>query len=311
MRRALICSIVVFLAFPAARVDASSSMREDAHGDGNVSGEVKERLLPARFRMDETLTLSGRRLESPMVSRAELNAQRAGSDETSGMTGMPPSRSVALAMLGSAVLPGLGELYVATGSRKVSHYLRVPLFLGLDIWFWYGYRNNYDKGKEVKAEYEAFGDAHWSEERFLQQHPYCDGIGGCDDWQQYNEEARESGRYFFVYIPKELDREEYYENMGKYDAFAFGWDDWNGDYDNFEPWTPNRTEYWAMRAESDDYLLTADRFVMALIVNRVVSMLDAGWLAYRYNKGEYDDEGWTLELKPGTEASSLGLAYRF
>ncbi len=50
---------------------------------------------------------------------------------------------------------------------------------------------------------------------------------------------------------------------------------------------------------------------MALIVNRVVSLLDAGWLAYRYNRGDYDDGGLSLDLRPGVEYSSIGISYRF
>ncbi len=262
------------------------------------------------YRLNETLRFTGRKLETPIVTREELEAQRSGFQETGSAVSARPKRNIAAAIIASAVLPGMGELYVATGTKKVSHYIRVPVFLALDVYFWYSYRDNYDKGKEVKAEYEMFGDEHWSEERFLLQHPYCDGIGGCDSWEQYNEDAK-GDYYYFVYIPKHLDHEEYYENMGKYDAFAFGWDDWNGDYNDVEAWTPNRTTYWAMRTESDDYLLRGDRYVMALIINRVVSMLDAGWLAYRYNRGDYDDAGWTLDLRPGMESSSIGLSYRF
>ena len=262
------------------------------------------------YRLNETLRFTGRKRETPIVTREELEAQRSGFQETGSAVSARPKRNIAAAIIASAVLPGMGELYVATGTKKVSHYIRVPVFLALDVYFWYSYRDNYDKGKEVKAEYEMFGDEHWSEERFLLQHPYCDGIGGCDSWEQYNEDAK-GDYYYFVYIPKHLDHEEYYENMGKYDAFAFGWDDWNGDYNDVEAWTPNRTTYWAMRTESDDYLLRGDRYVMALIINRVVSMLDAGWLAYRYNRGDYDDAGWTLDLRPGMESSSIGLSYRF
>jgi len=280
-----------------------------AHADASKENEGKAFDLES-WRMNETLRLSGKKLETPIVTREELESQRAGAQDAGAGVRARPGRNVAVAMLASAILPGTGELYVATGSKKVSHYVRVPVFLAMDAWFWYAYRDNYDKGKEVKAAYERYGDAHWSEERFLLQHPYCDGIGGCDSWQQYNEEAK-GDYYYFVYIPRYLDHEEYYENMGKYDAFAFGWDDWNGDYDNFEPWTPHRTVYWGMRTESDEYLLRADRYVMALIINRVVSMLDAGWLAYRYNKGEYDDGGWTLDFRPGIGYSSVGLSYRF
>ncbi len=297
MRFVVSCMLALLIAAPPAQADAS---KENAEKTFDLES----------WRINETLKLNGSKLESPIVTREELTAQKAGFSETGSAVSARPGRNIAVAMLASAVLPGMGELYVATGSKKVTHYLRVPVFLAMDAYFWYAYRDNYDKGKEIKAEYEMFGDAHWSEERFLLQHPYCDGIGGCDSWELYNAEAK-GDYYYFVYIPRHLDHEEYYENMGKYDAFSFGWDDWNGDYDNVKAWTPNRTTYWEMRIESDDYLLKADRFVMALILNRIVSMLDAGYLAYRYNKGEYDDGGWTLDLRPGLENTSIGLSYRF
>ena len=50
---------------------------------------------------------------------------------------------------------------------------------------------------------------------------------------------------------------------------------------------------------------------MALIVNRVVSLLDAGWIAYKFNRGDYDDNGLTLDFRPGVEYSSVGISYRF
>lgn len=296
-----------------------------ASGSGGTEKEegVLTRILGARegdyldsggYGMKETLRLSGTRIESPGLSWGARVASRAA--EYGWPTPPPPPEArqaggnIAIAVLASAVLPGMGELYVWSGTRRLSHLLRAPVFLALDAYFWYSYDYNHDRGKEIKAAYERFCDAHWSEERFLQQHPYCDGIGGCDSWQQYNEEAR-GDYYYFVYIPRHLDHEEYYENCGKYDAFAFGWDDWNGDYDDFEPWTPNRTKYWSMRSESDDYLVKGDQFIMLLIVNRVASMIDAGWLAYKAGRGDYDGGGWSLDIEPGTMSSSLGISYRF
>ena len=261
-----------------------------------------------RFRVEETLKLPGPRLEAPLVTYEELMGARGAPAEP--VTRPGGGKKIAVAMLASAILPGAGELYVWSGTRRLSHLVRAPVFMALDAYFWYSYDYNHDTGKDIKAEYEAYCDAHWSEQRFLQLHPYCAGIGGCDSWQQYNEEAK-GDYWYFVYIPKELDREEYYENCGKYDAFAFGWDDWDGDYDNFTPWTPHRTTYWAMRSESDDYLLKGDQFIMLLIINRVVSMLDAGWLAYRASRGAYDDGGWSLDLRPGLVAPTVGISYRF
>ena len=305
MRFVVSCMLALLLAGLAPQAHAAPPAHVDASKESNGPS-----LDLGSWRINETLKFNGTRLETPNVTREELEAQRAGYQESGSSAAVRPRRNIAAAIIASAVLPGMGELYVATGSKKLSHYLRVPVFIALDAYFWYSYRDNYDKGKEVKAEYEMFGDEHWSEERFLLLHPFCTGYDGCDDWEFYNENGNNFVPYF-VYIPRHLDHEEYYENMGKYDNFVYGWDDWDGDYDNLEPWTPNRTTYWAMRLESDDYLLKADRYVMALIINRTVSMLDAGWLAYRYNKGKYDDGGWTLDLRPGMESSSIGLSYRF
>jgi len=305
--RSIISCIVLLATVAAAGAAGATDPAGAVSGTGVFSKETRPLELD-RYRVEETLKLSGPRLEVPLVSYEEmLHARPAGAQQESSPGG---KKKIALAMLASAVLPGAGEFYVWTGTRRLSHLLRAPVFVALDAYFWYSYDYNHDKGKEIKAEYEAFCDAHWSEERFLELHPYCAGIGGCDSWQQYNEEAK-GDYWYFVYIPKYLDREEYYENCGKYDAFAFGWDDWNGDYDNFKPWTPNRTTYWGLRSESDDYLIKGDQFVMMLIINRVVSMLDAGWLAYQASRGAYDDGGWSLDLRPGLVAPTVGVSYRF
>ncbi|HSG26927.1 MAG TPA: hypothetical protein VLA34_00505, partial [Candidatus Krumholzibacterium sp.] len=179
----------------------------------------------------------------------------------------------------------------------------------------------YDTGKDFKRQYEEYCDEHWSEERFLEQHPVCYGLGGCVDWEEYNEVGPQMQKFFFIYIPRELDREEFYENCGKYDAFAFGWDDWDQEYwlttdqthETFKTltWTDNRTYYWSLRDESDKYLIRADRFVMGAIINRVVSMIDAAWLAYAANRGTPDIGGVTLDIVPGMEKSTIGLSYRF
>jgi len=303
--------IMIFTAAAPARGStraAGTSAPQRVGGDTGVFSKDSPLLDLDRYRVEETLKLSGPRLEVPIVTYDELMRARPGAGPAAARPGS--TKKIAVAVIASAILPGAGELYVWTDTRKLSHLARAPLFMALDAYFWYSYDYNHGKGKEIKAEYEAFCDAHWSEERFLQLHSYCVGIGGCDSWEQYNEEAK-GDYWYFVYIPKELDREEYYENCGKYDAFAFGWDDWDGDYDNFQPWTPNRTTYWAMRGESNDYLAKGEDFIKLLIINRVVSMLDAGWLAYRATRGAYDDGGWSLDLRPGLVAPTVGVSYRF
>ncbi|MCU0639066.1 MAG: hypothetical protein MUF59_04260 [Candidatus Krumholzibacteria bacterium] len=283
---------------------------------GDPKSEIPGGFDLRAYRAEETLRLAGRKLESPSVRYEDLMDAR---NSLPGRSIRPGGKKkMAIAMVASAILPGAGELYLYFDSGYRPALYRAPVFMALDAYLWYGYKTNLDKGKDFKSEYEDYCDAHWSEARFLLQHPWCEGLGpeGCTDYQQYNENASEMQQFFFIYMPKSQDREEYYENCGKYDAFAFGWDDWDptgwdGSYETFEPWTPHRTEYWSIRDESDKYLVRADQHVMLAIVNRVLSVLDAAWIAYTINRGDDDYGGLNIEFRPDSRMPTVGVNYRF
>jgi hypothetical protein len=276
------------------RAETERSVFEAERGDFDLES----------YRLSETLQLSGGRIAQPVVSATEIMARHA----PPRAVGPGRGRRVAISVLCSAILPGLGELYLYLQSRDSKILARVPLFLAYEGYNWYAYKDNHDKGRDLKDQYVAFADEHWSEERFLEQHPCCSGYGGCPDWEFYNEECNGEIDYF-PYIPLRLDFEEYYENLGKYDAFVYGWDDW----DEMNPtyWTPNRTYYWSLRQDSNKHLSRADDHVMLLIVGRVLSMIDAGWLAYRMGSGESRREGWSLDLRTDRAYPSMAIRYRF
>jgi hypothetical protein len=267
------------------------------------------------LRLDERLAYRGTRLEMPIVSLLSGPTASAGPGGGASWSG----RKTALAMIASAILPGMGELYCYTASRDSWTLARVPAFVALDGFMWYEYFHNHKVGKDYKHDYELYARAHWDLDRFLANHPCCAslGSGGCGTWQFYNEHCQ--GQYnFFVYTPIESSTEEYYENIGKYNAFAFGWDDaaaW--DFNNpteakdYQYWTPHRQYYWSLRKDSDHYLGRADNFLMGLLVSRVVSVLDTGWLAYRISKGDDPNKGWSLRFKTYDEAPSLVITRRF
>ncbi len=228
-------------------------------------------------------------------------------------------KKTAIAIISSAILPGLGELYVYAHSKDKAILARVGAFFALDGYLWYGYYHNHTKGKGFKQDYMDYADAHWSLDRFLHEHPCCNQGAGdsCSSWVYFNTHCQSEPNYFY-YTPREIDMEEYYENMGKYNAFVFGWDDakpW--DYNNprqfseYQYWTPEREHYWSLRIKSDKYLLRSKQHLMMLLVNRVVSMLDAGWIARRTSKGEDTDKGWSLGFESYDEAPSLIISRRF
>jgi hypothetical protein len=220
-------------------------------------------------------------------------------------------KNTAIAILASAVLPGMGELYCYRSSRDTWTLARVPVFLAVEGYLWYSYADNKDMGKDEKARYEAYADEHWSLDRFLANHPCCQGLGGCEGYEDYNESCKNDYNYFY-YTPVEEDREEYYENIGKYNAFAFGWDD-ALDYGDpaFTYETPHRVEYVGIRNSSDDYLLKADQSLMGLIVNRVVSMIDTAWLSYRLSKGQDPEKGWGIRFRTFEETPVVVVNRRF
>ena len=85
---------------------------------GTVGENTATAFAPDRYRLDETLRMSGTKLHAPLVSKEELAAQRAGHGEAGSYAATRPRRNIAAAMIASAVIPGMGQLYVATGSKK-------------------------------------------------------------------------------------------------------------------------------------------------------------------------------------------------
>jgi hypothetical protein len=300
--------VLIGLLIAVSSLDASaavggSSTVQELGSDHSVFEAARDRFELSSYRLDETLRLQGKRIDRPIVSMSEIMLRHAPpSAQPSGR-----GRRIAISVLCSAILPGLGELYLYTQSRDNAILARVPLFLAFEGYNWYAYKDNHDKGRDLKDQYIVFADEHWSEERFLEQHPCCYG-GFCTDWEFYNEHCND-GPDYFPYIPRHLDFEEYYENLGKYEAFVYGWDDW--DSENPEYWTPNRTYYWSLRQDSNKHLSRADDHIMLLIVNRVLSMVDAGWLAYRMGRGEVKEEGLSLDLHPGRVYPSVAIRYKF
>jgi hypothetical protein len=323
MRFAFIsCILAVFLVSPASLRASSSidvSMEPAAATQPSITASVfrpdVELSGILALRLGERLSLGGTRIEAPAPMRFGSPAASAGTASGASWS----RKKTAIAMVASAILPGMGELYCYTASRDRWTLARVPALVALDAYMWYGYIHNHRVGKDYKQDFEDYADAHWSLDKFLKEHPCCNqGVGdSCESWTDFNEVCQGEPNYFY-YTSREIDGEEYYENVGKYNAFVFGWDDaeeWDynnpDEFSDYQYWTPHRQYYWSLRKESDKYLLRSDEFLMGLLVSRVVSMLDTGWLAYRISKGQNPDKGWSLRFKTYDEVPSLIISRRF
>ncbi|OGC85473.1 MAG: hypothetical protein A2W07_03765 [candidate division Zixibacteria bacterium RBG_16_43_9] len=207
------------------------------------------------------------------------------------------SKSTKRGFLYSLVVPGAGEFYA--GSK-----IKAVLFFGLEAGFWTGYFTYHKKGKNKETEYLNFANAHWN----IYDYSESLVVRYADlklDSTTLVTSGPDSGRMIVIDVPgiyydqngdsivlshslhpeagHPIDRnQQYYEEVGKYDQFRFGWDDFTGVF-----LTANRNFYLNLRRDSNSLLDKANRFVMFSIANHLLSAFDAAIAVRSYNrKGE-------------------------
>ncbi len=187
-------------------------------------------------------------------------------------------RSKTVPLLMSLVMPGAGEAYLG--------HKRGYLMMAVDVASWIGVKSYHDKGNQKRDEYYAFADAHWSEARLAAAFSAIDPDA--------------PGTYYFgvtnhtelpLWVSLEDDRREYYENLGKWEQFIFGWEDFTDprfftdlgpDYtsqDLRDPRiSPLRQQYRALREESNRQFTKRDRLVYFNMATRLFSLFQVAYL---------------------------------
>lgn len=202
-------------------------------------------------------------------------------------------KSPVLAGLFSLVIPGTGELY--SGS-----YWLAGLFAALEGAGWYFNASQTGKGDDKTAEFEVYADQHWSAVKYAEwlnanakNFPGGENAVQIDinsdeslpHWQRVNwdqmHETEMAIPQFSHKLPPHGDQ-QYFELIGKYNQYSYGWDDkTSGDY-----WYPSaRFEYYSgLRGDANSFYDTADTILNLIILNHVLSAIDAAWAAARFNQ---------------------------
>jgi len=179
-------------------------------------------------------------------------------------------KSVKKAFLYSLIVPGSGELYA--GSK-----IKAALFFGLDVTLWALYFNYHGKGKDKEDEYRTFADSTWSETEYkwwLWEHLHIDS-----DTAQYWDPEKQEWTYLSHHLPDKK-TDQYYEMIGKYEQFAWGW----VDYDNTTNFSLYRDFYLGVRRDANDLLNKATYSAMFSLANHILSAFDAAISVKRHNK---------------------------
>jgi len=219
-------------------------------------------------------------------------------------------KSVVTAMLLSTLFPGAGQFYA--NYRSVTTYI----FPVIEIGLWVGYFSYQKKGSDKEDEYEAFAtDVRYDEE----------GIAYTNYNRQYQQEVENlmigvNAEDLYDDTHFRLDdsnSQHFYEDIGKYDKYIFGWEDWYATYvihnggnalfafqgeDADQKWVGNyadsthmaagiydepgcalRDEYITMRQDAEEYYDSADMFTFFIVFNHILSAIDAVRVTRAYN----------------------------
>ena len=243
----------------------------------------------------------------------------------------------------SFLVPGLGEAYVGSKTSV--------LFLGVEAFAWWMYLTNTNEGRDREDEFQDYANAHWnyvvdagydspldadtfdepSYFEWLKYHfqevnlPRFGDVNTLDpyDYEQINalleETVTKTGSSINGYSVHDLPStktQQYYEMIGKYPQFVYGWEDvddldadgnplnstvrvgatvnYSENIRNIN--SPMREHYEDMRKSSNDALKAGQRGVYVMLLNRVVSAVHAARMAYKHNQ-KIDSELSTIDVK--------------
>jgi len=179
------------------------------------------------------------------------------------------THSAIKAVVFSVVVPGAGQAYNKS-------WIKAAAFLAVEVGGWIANRHHEREGDRLTDEFETFADVHWNADR------YYDWLSERSGYPRNEiDRLKEYERATFSHFLPDTKNQTYYENIGKYDQFNKGWDDatQGGARDS-----ANRETYDFMRADANDQYSAATLLASAILLNHVVSAIDAAWTTNRYNK---------------------------
>jgi hypothetical protein len=250
-------------------------------------------------------------------------------DETRSVPPVRGQRSPVLAGAFSAILPGAGEFYAES-------YLRAGLFLALEVVLWALHLQFLDRGNRAALEYKAFADSpselndglsRWSAVRYasrlaqiFREHPNAQLRTLSQELSsasRLNEIRNHDYRFLnaferqavfatgvtFSHTLSPFGSQQYYELIGKYSEYAIGWDDFDTRQlsNSFPPASQHFLNYGIRRQEFNDILNRATTVSYFIILNHILSVVDAVLATNEYNRRFTT----TMEMRPDPITGAL------
>jgi len=173
----------------------------------------------------------------------------------------PPSgssKSVALAVVYSLLLPGMGDLYA-------EHFSTGKYFVMADAGLWLTYAGFRMQASWLKQDAQSFASQHSSASFAGKDAQFAVNLGNYASVDAYNQAKLRNGEYGLLYDPRS----------------SFSWN-WDSDAD--------RLAYKARRARSDEVVRNSEFVLGALVLNRIVAALSAWRATTLFNERQTPDD---------------------
>ncbi len=231
-------------------------------------------------------------------------------------------RSVPLAFVLSAAVPGAGQVY----NRD---WVKAGVGIGLEAAFWTGYFLWKQEGEDKRDAYRAYAHEHYNPVRYAE---WLNTYGGYEgepiatsevsdavdmsdpqSWTADEErmvrrlineiQAAERRSHFvdgqqaaFSHELPQFGEQQYYELIGKYFQYAPGWDDCGQDCTISDP-SDRFFAYAELHGDANTLLRRASRVTALVLINHSLAAIDAAITAQLHNNSVESD----LSLRPGPD----------
>jgi len=219
------------------------------------------------------------------------------------------SKSPAKAFVLSLLVPGCGQYYYGSRTKPF-------LFLGAEITAWALHIKWHNEGEDKTDEFEAYANAYWEEDRY--SHYLLNAYEVIDD------DSLATGTPGMTHRLPDTTTQQYYEMIGKYDQFSWGWVDAYADgipshtleagYDNRRitevvPYSSHRITYASMREDANNAFDRANWMIVVSITNRMISAFEAYFVTRSMARHAQDEGRQIGRLKMKAELRSYSAAY--
>lgn len=296
MKKIFVLAVSFLFTIPAFAQGSSDPPAAERSACGGASGEDSKLVLTGDLKTDARMLME----KFEATPEAKLNLS-------------PEKKSVFLATLLSAAIPGAGQLYNGD-------FWKSAIFLGLEAGLITAAILYNKKGDDKTAEFESYADQNWSVVKYAEWlltnrtalglpdgNITIDPNTALKPWERVNwSELNHLEGRFSHKLPR-YGEQQYYELIGKYPQYNHGWRDQLND--NTPEYNSNLTPmflgYSTMRGEANDFYNASSRFVVFVVINHILAAGEAAWSSAVFNKN------LTMNMRVSPEIINTAMEIEF